>query len=145
MTPLRDDDRSTLASLLDALLPPSGDGRLPGAGELGLAAWVEERAREGSALERFLGSPLAALAARGLAALAPEEKLAAAKELERTQPDAFRELLAVTYGGYYQHPRVVAALGLEPRPPFPKGYTVAPSDLSLLDPVRRRAPFFRTV
>jgi hypothetical protein len=39
---------------------------------------------------------------------------------------------------------VVEALGLEPRPPFPKGYEVPPNDPALLDPVRRRAPFFRS-
>ena len=34
--------RAALAAALDLLIPPSADGRLPGAGELGLARYVEE-------------------------------------------------------------------------------------------------------
>jgi hypothetical protein len=45
--------------------------------------------------------------------------------------------------GYYQNAQVAAALGLEPRPPHPHGYTMEPNDLTLLDPVRHRPKFFR--
>jgi len=37
------------------------------------------------------------------------------------------------------------ALGLEARPPFPKGYVLEQGDWSLLDAVRKRAPFWRKV
>jgi hypothetical protein len=50
-----------------------------------------------------------------------------------------------TYAGYYQHPRVMSALGLAPRPPHPLGYEMGADDLSLLDPVRRRAKMYREV
>ena len=39
--------------------------------------------------------------------------------------------------------RVVRSLGLEPRPPYPKGYVLPHSDWSLLDPVCARPPFWR--
>jgi hypothetical protein len=143
MTPLSDEDRRLLAAVLDELLPPSPDGRMPGAGALGLAAWVEQSARSPSELESSLGPTLASLRAGGFAGLDRDARVALLKELEAASPEAFRALLALAYGGYYQHPRVVEALGLEPRPPFPKGYPVAPSDPALLDPVRRRAPFYR--
>jgi hypothetical protein len=32
---------------------------------------------------------------------------------------------------------------MEARPPHPKGYEMAPHDLSLLDPVRRREKLYR--
>jgi hypothetical protein len=143
MTPLTDEDRRTLAHVLDELVPPSDDGRMPGAGALGLAAWVEEAARGRSELERFLARTLAALGSRGFAALERATRLELLNGIARAEPEAFRALLAVTYAGYYHQPRVVEALGLEPRPPFPKGYEVPPNDPALLDPVRRRAPFFR--
>jgi hypothetical protein len=38
---------------------------------------------------------------------------------------------------------VLTALGLEARPPHPAGYAIEPNDLSLLDPVRRRAELYR--
>jgi hypothetical protein len=44
---------------------------------------------------------------------------------------------------YYRDDRVVRALGLEPRAPFPKGHEVEAGDWSLLDPVRARAPMWR--
>ena len=46
---------------------------------------------------------------------------------------------------YYRDDRVMVSLGLEPRPPFPKGHEVEQGDWSLLDPVRTRKPFWRQV
>lgn len=44
---------------------------------------------------------------------------------------------------YYRDDRVVRSLGLEPRAPFPKGYTLEQGDWSLLDPVRARPKMWR--
>ena len=44
---------------------------------------------------------------------------------------------------YYRDNRVLRALGHEARAPFPKGHEVEPGDWSLLDPVKRRAAFWR--
>jgi hypothetical protein len=46
-------------------------------------------------------------------------------------------------GAYYRDDRVLLALGLEARAPFPKGYVVEQGDWSLLDAVRKRPPFWR--
>lgn len=40
---------------------------------------------------------------------------------------------------YYRDDRVMQSLGMEPRPPFPKGHVVEQGDWSLLDPVRARS------
>jgi hypothetical protein len=45
---------------------------------------------------------------------------------------------------YYRDDRVMVSLGLEVRPPFPKGHVVEQGDWSLLDPVRSRRPFWRS-
>ena len=53
-------------------------------------------------------------------------------------------LVFQTYCAYYQHPRVLAALGLEARPPHPQGYPLEQPDLdALLAPVRERAKLYR--
>jgi len=52
-------------------------------------------------------------------------------------------LMFHAYIGYYQHPRVIEGLDLPPRPPHPKGYEMAPNDLSLLEPVRKRGKAYR--
>ncbi len=46
---------------------------------------------------------------------------------------------------YYRDDRVMESLGLEARPPFPKGHVVEQGDWSLLDAVRTRKPFWRQV
>jgi hypothetical protein len=139
-----------LAAVLDALVPASEDGRLPGAGALDLVREVEEAVRRspdlGVAL-RFGLAALEALAHRrepgGFAALAAPEREAALRELTAEQPGFVGGLLFHAYGAYYRHPRVLEGLGLEPRPPHPLGYAMETGDLGLLDPVRRRPPLYR--
>lgn len=46
---------------------------------------------------------------------------------------------------YYQDYRVLAALGMEPRPPYPLGHEVIAGDLSLLEPARQRGRLYRAV
>jgi hypothetical protein len=80
---------------------------------------------------------------RGFVALEQEERKSLAEEL-RAQTPAFMNRLAMeTLACYYQHERVLAGLGLEARPPYPKGYQVVQGDLSLLDPVRARGKIYR--
>lgn len=145
-------EERALASLLDELIPPSGDGRLPGAGELGLGAHVAAVARANPDVAAVLRDGLAALDARarerggaGFAALPRPERTRVLQDLAATGPSFLPGLLFHTYVGYYQHPRVLEGLGLEPRPPHPAGYELEPGDLSLLDPVRRRGRLYREV
>jgi hypothetical protein len=49
----------------------------------------------------------------------------------------------VVLSAYYRDDRVVRSLGREPGPPFPRGHQMPPTDWSLLDPVKARAPFWR--
>jgi hypothetical protein len=49
----------------------------------------------------------------------------------------------VVLSAYYRDDRVLRALGHEARAPFPKGHEVEQGDWSLLDPVKRRAAFWR--
>ena len=44
---------------------------------------------------------------------------------------------------YYRDDRVLHSLGIEPRPPFPKGHVLEQGDWSLLDPVRKRPKLWR--
>jgi hypothetical protein len=144
-------EESALAAALDALVPRSGDGRMPGAGELGLARRVAEVARGAPDLAAAVRRGLAALAtlarargAAGVEALPVPEREALLRELAEREPGFLPGLLFHTFAGYYQHPQVLEALGLEPRPPFPKGYAMAASDLdALLAPVRARPPLYR--
>ena len=44
---------------------------------------------------------------------------------------------------YYRDDRVMKAIGMERRPPFPLGFQVETGDLSLLEPVRARGKKYR--
>lgn len=139
---LTDAQKRSLACALDAIIPPSADGRLPGAGELGLAGELAHpalapglEALDAAARER---------GASGFAALPAADRAAALDAVAARDPAFLPGLVGRTYAAYYRHPRVIEALGLEARPPFPRGHTVEPTDFSILDPVRERAPFYRT-
>jgi hypothetical protein len=60
-------------------------------------------------------------------------------------PSLAAVLVAVTARCYYRDDRVMRSLGMEPRPPFPKGFEVESGDWSLLDPVRARPKIYRDV
>ncbi len=136
-----------LAAVLDLLVPPSEDGRLPGAGALGLAPTLHANVPD---LRVVIELGLAALderarnrGARDFAGLAKDERSAILNEVAAEQAAFVPGLVFQTYVHYYQHPRVLSGLQLEPRPPYPKGYEMEPSDLSLLDPVRERSKLYR--
>jgi hypothetical protein len=147
---LSPDERRTLASVLDEIVPPSPDGRMPGAGELGLADHIEAVVQRAPELGPVVARGLAALdaLARGrgaphFAALPREERVTALRGLAESEPQCLASLVFHTYTGYYQTGRVLEGLGLEPRPPHPLGHVVEPGDLTLLEPVRRRAKLYR--
>ena len=77
------------------------------------------------------------------ARLTDSDRARVVEEIRRAEP-GFLEYLALQAATcYYQDDRVLLSLGVEPRPPFPKGYEVASGDLSLLDPVRKRGKLYR--
>jgi hypothetical protein len=140
-----DDETRVLALVLDEIIPPSPERGLPGAGEAGVAAYVEQVLRALPDLRLLVTQGLA-----DLGALARDRHGRRFAELPRTDRQALLAdqgfvfpLTLHTYVGYYQTPRVAEALGLESRPPHPQGYEMEPNDLSLLDPVRRRPKLFR--
>jgi hypothetical protein len=138
-------ERRTLASVLDEIIPPSADGRLPGAGELGLAGHLEAVLGRAPELRPVVARGLAALdefargrGARGFAELPREARVEALNGLAATEPQCLPSLVFHTYTGYYQQARVLAGLGLAPRPPHPEGHALEAGDPALLEPVRRR-------
>ena len=140
--------RTALAAVLDAIIPSSADGRLPGAGELGLAAPIEQSM---GAMIAFTARSLDALdalarerGASGFAELTPIARAEVLNAHAAGDPGFLPGLVFQSYTTYYQHPRVVSGLGLEPRPPHPKGYALEQPDLdALLAPVRARAKQYR--
>lgn len=139
-------NQSAFIALLDELIP-ARDETLPGAGSLGLGENIEPKLGETTPL---VATGLAALDARagdlGAASFAEmplENRAGLVSEVAAAHPGFLETLIFHAYTTYYQHPRVVSALGLKPEPPFPAGFDLELGDLGLLDPVRRRAKFYR--
>jgi len=136
-----------LVEVLDAIIPPGEGGDLPGAGELGLGETLQRKAPE---LVPLLVDGLDALQEEmenrqgsDFGGLTVPEKRLLLEHLGSQQPAFLPAVLFQTYTNYYQHPRVLVALGLEARPPYPGGYELESGDLDLLDPVRKRPPIYR--
>lgn len=142
--------RTALAGVLDAIVPRSPDARLPGAGELGLAGAIEESL---GAMRPFVARSLDALDAlarersgSAFASLAPAAREEVLNAHALSDPGFLGGLVFQTYCAYYQHPRVIAALGLAARPPHPEGYPLDQPDLEpLLAPVRAQGKRYRDV
>lgn len=147
---LSPEERTTLSCVLDALVPASRDGALPGAGELDLVGHVEDVLRQQPDLRVAVLQGLGALerlvAERGgpaFGSLPSERRAALLNELATSEPAFLPGLIFHTYTAYYRHPRVLEGLAVEARPPHPLGYELEPGDLALLDPVRERARLHR--
>jgi hypothetical protein len=149
-TELTTEQTRTRGCVLDGIIPPSGDGRLPGAGAVGVAAHGEAAQQPTPELLAMLVQGLDALDAaarqhggRALADLPQAQQVEVIDRIAASEHALPPIVMLHAYTGYYHHPRVLAALGLETRPPHPGGYTMEPNDLTLLDAVRARPAMFR--
>jgi hypothetical protein len=147
--PLTSGQRAMLDIVLNMIVPPSADGRMPGAAEVGVPAYLLAEApdalhqlrRELEELDRRSRDRFA----RAFAELEEGERKALIGEMRAHEPSFMNRLSMETLACYYQNDRVLAGLGMEARPPYPKGYQVVQGDLSLLDPVRARGKIYRDV
>lgn len=136
-------------ALLDLIIPPSDDGRMPGASSFDVLGYLHESRPElvpaiGEALA-YLDRQAQALHDSPFTRLPGEVQAALVSDVRRAQPEFLLPLAQVTATVYYQQDRVLEAIGMEPRPPFPEGYEVQAGDLGLLDPVRRRGRVYKEV
>jgi len=145
--PLTSGQLATLDIVLNMIVPPSADGRMPGAAEVGVPAYLYAEApdalpvlcQELGQLDRHSRERLA----RGFAELEGHERMYLIEAMRAQAPSFMSRLAMETLACYYQHDRVLEGLGLEARPPYPKGYQVVQGDLSLLEPVRARGKIYR--
>jgi hypothetical protein len=139
--------RRALDCVLNLIVPPSEDGRLPGAMEVGVPRYLLEVEPASLPVLRDELDRLEAHAqlrfGAAFADLDASARQRLVDSLRTDDPQFLRALALHTVTCYYQHDRVLAAIGMEPRAPYPQGYEVKSGDLSLLDPVRRRGRIWR--
>ena len=125
------------------MIPTSAEFDVPGADDPVIQADIVATLGRDTALVREALDQFARLAGQALADLDPARREAVAVELRASGGDAVMPLTRVVLQCYYRDDRVVRSLGLEPRPPYPKGHVLEDGDWSLLDPVRARPPMWR--
>ena len=142
LTLAQQDDLRAIASVM---IPASTEFDVPGADDpLIQADILATLGRDANLVQEAL-DVLAQLAGQPLASLDQARREAVALELRANGGAAVATLTRVILQCYYRDDRVVRSLGLEPRPPYPKGHELEEGDWSLLDPVRARAPMWRRV
>jgi hypothetical protein len=141
--PLTATEIRELRAFAGTMIPASERYGAPGADDDTIFADLvrslgRDREDVGLALKR-----LAVLAGGAFADLPAERRLVVANALRAEGGPPLAALTRAVLLCYYRDDRVMRSLGQEPRPPFPLGHDVEQGDWSLLDPVKKRAPFYR--
>jgi hypothetical protein len=131
--------------LAGIMVPACADYGVPGADDPLIFADIigslgRDRSDVGKALAR-----LRELAGEDFASLAASAAEAVATALLAREGAEIMALGRAVLQCYYRDDRVVRALGLEPRAPYPKGHVLEQGDWSLLDAVRSRPQMWRDV
>jgi len=142
-SPLTPAQREDLCAIAGVMIPASVEFDVPGADDPVIQADIVATLGRDADLVREALDKLAQLAEQPLASLDPARREAVAAELRVKGGAAVATLTRVVLQCYYRDDRVVRSLGLEPRPPYPKGHELEDGDWSLLDPVRARPPMWR--
>jgi hypothetical protein len=135
--------RDDLRAVAAMIIPASAEYSVPGADDAAIQAdMLATLGRDAPAVSAALDH-LARLAGMPLANLDAARREAVAKEFRASGGAAAATFVRVVLQCYYRDDRVLRSLGLELRPPFPKGYELEQGDWSLLDPVKARRPTLR--
>jgi len=143
--PLTADQQRSLRCLAEMMIPASAKYRIPGAGEDTIFADILQSFGQDAQHVRNVLQMLDQLSGGVFADLPPARRDAVATQLGAQGGTALMMLSRIILLCYYRDDRVMRSLDMELRPPFPKGFEVEQGDWSLLDPVRRRASFYRKV
>ena len=125
------------------MVPASTEFGVPGADDATIFADIAASLGRDLAVVRQALAVLAASSGGAFADLDATRRAAVAEQFRAQGGPLVTTLNRIVLQCYYRDDRVVLSLGLEPRPPFPKGHTLEQGDWSLLDAVRHRSPFWR--
>ena len=142
---LDEEQKRTLNVLLNLFIPPSEDGKMPGAADVGFLAYILNEnilpwIREGliNIIEESHNKY-----SQEFSSLSGSEQTQLIDKLRRRFLQFFNHLTTQVIQCYYQHDDVLEAIALEARPPFPQGYLLEEGDLTLLEPVYLRGKIYR--
>lgn len=142
---LTTDQQRSLRCLADMIIPASAKYGIPGAGDDSIFADIVRSFGQDAHHARNVMDTLDRLSGGVFADLPPTRQATVAAQLKDQGGTALTMLSRIILLCYYRDDRVMQSLDMDARPPFPMGFEVEQGDWSLLDPVRRRAAFYRKV
>ena len=135
--------------ILDELVPPGANGRIPGAGAAGVADFLLSASAYAPNHLRAVMSVIAAVSkkAADFSALDRTKRVAVLNAVETEEPESFATLVRLTYMGYYSRPDIRPMFGVGSHPVHPGGYSVERESDALMaeltEPVRARGEIYR--
>lgn len=137
-----DDEGALFARVANRIIPPQGG--MPGAGDIGLASFVDGVLADAAHLRQPILDILHLVNAADECEIGSDEGLdAVLARIEQAHPTAFTAMLEAVYTGYYSHEDVLQALGWEH--PGHEADTSETLDARLLEDVVARGPIYRHV
>jgi hypothetical protein len=136
-------EQSALRVLARALIPPSAQYGIPGADDDAIFAAILAAAEGEGERVRDALVRLDDAGAGEYAQIDDVRRAGVTESFGRANPHAIALLFSLVARCYYRDDRVMRAIEMEPRAPFPRGFEVEASELALLDPVRARARMYR--
>jgi hypothetical protein len=133
----------SLRCVAGMMIPASAAHGIPGADDDVIFADIVDSIGRDAALVKQALQRLDTLVDRVFADVDHARRQTAVAALQAAGGEELTALTRVIVQCYYRDDRVMHSLGMDVRPPFPKGFEVEQGDWSLLDPVRTRAPFYR--
>jgi hypothetical protein len=138
-------ERKDLRRLAGFMVPASSEYGVPGADDETIFADITASlGRDAKDVRKALGM-LREMIDGDFAELDEARAEAAAMQLLGREDPMLIALGRAVLQCYYRDDRVVRALGLEPRAPFPQGHPLEQGEWALLDAVRDRPPMWRDV
>lgn len=133
-------DRTSLAVLLDRMIP--GDADFPPPSRIDLADAMATHERFGAMADAMIAALPADFSTRP-----KEAQIAVVESVEREKAAVFDPFMVALYSLYYVHPAVLAAVerasGYAARAPQPEGYVLKPFDPAIVAVPASRGPQYR--
>lgn len=143
--PLTPNEQRALRGLAGMMIPASAEYGLPGADDDAIFGDILTTLVRSAASVREALQLLDTLAGRPFGEIDASAQRDAAELFRASGSPLVQTVVTLVVQSYYRDDRVMRSLGMEPRPPFPRGFELEEGDWSLLDPVRARPKMYRKV
>ncbi len=142
---LNQDEIVILTELFDFVIPPGKEGQLPGAGFLCKMdiLFSSEDLSFFTEIVKQLSDDSNSIFGKEFVCLSTDECRDLLRRFQKKSLRSFNELAFKIINYYYTNDRILEAIGIKSRPPFPDGNYVEEGDLLLFEDVYLRGQVYR--